>query len=260
MLGVESLRAGGNTPLYVNPTARGAVLNATAVNKLGQTALHVLCNNRSQQDMEDDLLTTAAWLVSMGCPLDVKWAGKTANVVATDNGHGALGAYLYKVLVSGHTQGPEPGLLGRPELFKGYTYVSLTFLSHKLEEAGSSSGPLFTATSILPVEVNKGVGSNRIALEASQRVTDARHHSPDGKTLWWGNEVFLQTPLENMDDSALIFIRLGDTSNGADKIAEVTIPLQKKTIDSGRILLDCVAAGKRTPHSSLLVELALQAL
>jgi hypothetical protein len=230
------------------------------LNKKGQTALHILCSipSKATEEFEDELFTVASWLVSMGCPLDVKCDGKTANIVATENGHLALGAFLLKVLQSGHTQGAEQGLLSRPVFFKGYSYLSITFLSQRLEQGAS---PLFSphpSSMFLAVELVSS--TNGTVLEAAQRVTVLSHRSSDGKKVWWGSELFVQSPLENLEDMAVIKIRLTESSVGSKVIAETAIKLCKRDIESGRNVLElCAPYGGRI-HSTLLIDLQVQCL
>ena len=227
------------------------MLNVRAINKDGQSALHTLCwSVNKDKDIVEDLLTAAAWLISMGCPLDVKWHEKTADVIAEENGHAALCDYLRKELRLGHTPG-----MSRPVYFKGYTYLSLRFLSQILE---TGMKPDFSAMSAVCLSVDVASSSGTVLVPA-QSITEVHYKADNGTKMWWGYEYFLQSPLENISDLAEISICLIDKGHG--KIAETVISLKRSSIDSGSIVLDLKIPGTQPrTHSTLLVDLSLQSL
>lgn len=133
VLGVEPLRQGKVT--YADNARRGAILNAGAVNHLGQTALHLLAAQRTQE--EEELLTAAAWVVSLGCPPDRQALdGRSAAQVAADNGHPSLHDFLQLATADSFSTAPAPGLLPKPVFYQGYTYLQLTFLTHSMRPGG----------------------------------------------------------------------------------------------------------------------------
>lgn len=227
------------------------MLNARAINNDGQTALHTLCLSVNKDSVEDELLTAAAWLISMGCPLDVKWNGKTADVIAEENGRAALCGYLRKELRLGQT----PGMSSRPVFFKGYTYLSLRFLSQTLEKGMKPDFSTMSAVFLL-VDVASNSGT---VLEPAQRITEGHYKAANGIKMWWGAEHFLQNPIENLHDMAKISISLFSVEHG--KIAETHISLKRSSIDSGCIVIDLKTQSTQPrTHSTLLVDLSLQSL
>ena len=157
---------------------RGESLQATAVNKQGQTALQALQRSSFQEEGERAARahTATAWLVAHGCP---------------------------------PLEQPPKAVVNPPTFFKGYTYVHLTFLAQRFSSGTAAAAALAApgaASLLIEVEAEK------LQLEPAQRVAAPLRTLPSSHGLFWGAEWHLQNPLENVDDAAAVVIKLQGSS------------------------------------------------
>ena len=114
----------------------------------------------------------------------------------------------------------------------------------------------------ITVDVLSGPADKAASLEAGQTLTGPFYCHANGATLWWGQRLCVQTPLENMADGAKVSLKLVPGLSGGvgvAPLASATLSLSRRTLDSGRVVLELQQLDGR-PHSHLHVEVALLCL
>lgn len=125
-----------------------------------------------------------------------------------------------------------------------------------------------TAQPCLLVEVlsASAAGKNSASLEPSQSLRAPFYCHANGSTLWWGHVWYLQNPIENLADGSCLRVSLlpdsaaGVGGVGSAPIATATLALNRKTLDSGRAVLECLPPNSAKVHSLLHVDVALLCL
>lgn len=119
-----------------------------------------------------------------------------------------------------------------------------------------------TAQPCITLDVLSGPAAKAASLEATQTLQAPFYCHANGATLWWGQRFYCQTPLENMADGAKLSVKVVPTgaSGGIElaPLASAVLSLNRRTLDSGRVVLECQQG--RGTHSHLHVEMALLTL